>query len=226
MDYNQIPMILTLAFGLGLLHSLDADHIMAVSNLASGRPNLKITVQFCLRWAIGHGLTLFIIGLLVFALGYSLPSTISLYAEFVVGIILVAIGIVVLFDAFRKHAHIHFHKHDGLPAHAHWHSHKKEKSHRHTHTALFVGMVHGLAGSAPLLALIPVAMSNKPVYGFIYLVIFSMGVLCAMLLFGGVLGLFTKKIIDISESLFSWVRGALGFGAIGAGMLVIYRIVQ
>lgn len=226
MDPSQIPMILILAFGLGLLHSLDADHIMAVSNLASAQPGRKKIIRFCLHWALGHAVTLLVIGLLVFALGFSLPSSLSLYAEAVVGLVLIIIGIIVLADVIRQHAHIHFHQHDGLPSHAHWHSHKKENSHRHAHTAVFVGMLHGLAGSAPLLALIPIAMSEQPLYGFMYLIIFSLGVLFAMLLFGGVLGFFTNKILAASESLFRWVRGVLGIGAIGAGGMLILEIVQ
>ena len=226
MDFSQLPVILSLAFGLGLLHSLDADHIIAVSNLASTRPDRRSTVQFCMRWAVGHGLTLLFIGLLVFVFGLSLPESISTYAEFIVAVVLILIGVYVISDVLRKHVHIHFHKHDGLPEHAHWHSHKNDESHRHTHTAIFIGMLHGLAGSAPLLALIPIAMSEQAVYGFIYLMIFSIGVLFAMLLFGGLLGVFTNKVLAISQSLFSWVRGLLGVGAIAAGSLLIVEIIR
>ena len=51
----NIPGLFTLAFGLGLLHALDADHIAAVSGLTGHRPSLKNSLRFCLRWAIGHG---------------------------------------------------------------------------------------------------------------------------------------------------------------------------
>lgn len=226
MDFSQLPILLSLAFGLGMLHSLDADHIMAVSNLVSTRPSTRNTVLFCLRWAIGHGLTLLLIGLLVFGFGLSLPSALGGYAEFVVAMVLIAIGIFVLFDVLRKQVHIHFHKHDGLPAHAHWHSHQKDRSHVHTHAAVFIGMLHGLAGSAPLLALIPIAMSKQPMLGFIYLLIFSLGVLTSMLVFGGLLGFFTRKILAISQSLFRWVRAALGLGAITAGGMLLVGLLK
>jgi sulfite exporter TauE/SafE len=226
MDFSQLPVILSLAFGLGMLHSLDADHIMAVSNLASARPNTRNTVLFCLRWAIGHGLTLLLVGLLVFVLGLSLPQSLSRYAELVVAFVLIAIGVFVLFDVLRSQVHIHFHKHDGLPAHAHWHSHQKDRSHVHSHAAVFIGMLHGLAGSAPLLALIPIAMSKQPLFGFVYLLIFSLGVMTAMLIFGGLLGFFTKKILAVSQSLFRWVRALLGLGAISAGGLLLLGIIK
>jgi cytochrome c biogenesis protein CcdA len=226
MDFSQLTLILSLAFGLGLLHSLDADHIMAVSNLASSRPDSKNTIRFCLRWAVGHGLTLLFVGLLVFILGLSLPESLSRYAEIVVAMLLIGIGLIVLFEVIRKQAHIHFHQHDGLPAHAHWHRHHQDRSHAHAHTAVLVGMLHGLAGSAPLLALIPIAMSEQPIYGFIYLLIFSLGVLTAMLLFGGLLGMFTSRILKASGGLFRWVRAALGVGAISAGAVILSGMLQ
>ncbi len=221
MDYSQISVLLTLAFGLGLLHSLDADHIMAVSNLASGKLGIKSNIRFCLRWAFGHGLTLFIVGLVVFFLGVNLPEELSLYAEMAVATILILIGLFVLYDVWRRQIHIHFHQHDDLPQHAHWHSHQKLKSHTHSHTALFVGMLHGLAGSAPLLAVIPITMTQRPLYGFLYLVIFSFGVILAMLLFGGILGYFSKLIVLYNEKVFRLIRSFLGLGAIGIGSAIL-----
>lgn len=220
MDFSQVPMILIIALGLGLLHALDADHIMAVTNLAAGQADFKSSLLFCFRWAIGHGLVLTFVGLAVFILGISLPKELSQYAELAVALILIIIGIYVLIDIYRKHVHIHFHQHDDKPIHAHWHSHKKQHSHQHSHTALFVGMLHGMAGSAPLLALIPIAMTEEPVYGFIYLAIFSLGVLIAMLIFGGLLGYFSKQVMQYSEKIFRWVRAGLGLGAISVGGLI------
>jgi len=220
-EYSQIPLLLILAFGLGLLHSFDADHIMAVSNLASGRRGVKTNIYFCLRWAGGHGLTLFIVGLFVFVLGISLPEKLSLYAERTVASILIVIGLYVLVDVWRRRIHIHFHQHDDLPSHAHWHSHAKLKSHQHSHTAVFVGMLHGLAGSAPLLAIIPVTLSAQPMAGFLYLIIFSLGVIVAMLLFGGLLGFFSNLVISYSEKIFRLIRTVLGVGAIGVGSVIL-----
>ncbi len=224
MDYSQIPVLLTLAFGLGLLHSLDADHIMAVSNLAQSQQDqrsIKTNIQFCLRWACGHGLILFLVGLFVFVLGANFPEALSLYAERAVALILILIGLFVLYDIWHRRLHFHYHQHDNLPRHAHWHSHASEHSHKHSHTALFVGMLHGLAGSAPLLALIPIAMTQRPMYGFLYLIIFSLGVIIAMLLFGGVLGYFSKFIVLYSAGLFRLIRTSLGLGAIVVGSIIL-----
>jgi high-affinity nickel permease len=80
--------VLTLAFGLGLMHALDADHIMAVSGLASARPGRRRALAFCARWAIGHGLSLLSIGAAVLLLGLAIPVSLSAHAESLVGVVL------------------------------------------------------------------------------------------------------------------------------------------
>ena len=204
MESQSLFAILGLAFGFGLLHALDADHIMAVSGLASTRPGLRNSLLFCSRWAIGHGAALLIIGGAVLFLGMAIPVELSEFAESLVGLVLVLIGLWVFYDLHRKRAHLHFHQHDTLPRHAHFHVHHdtrqtlhprnahKHEPHAHNHKAIMVGLLHGTAGSAPLLALVPLAQMGSAWYGFAYLLVFGIGVLCSMLVFGGLLGgLFT-----------------------------------
>lgn len=195
MDISGSFAILSLAFGLGMLHALDADHIMAVSGLASRRPSLRGSLRFCTRWAMGHGLVLLVIGGAVLLLGMAIPESLSTLAELLVGVVLIVIGAWVLWDLLKQRAHLHFHTHDHLPQHAHWHSHaanNKEHhtdTHKHEHRAVLVGVLHGTAGSAPLLALLPLsAMNNSPWQGMFYLILFASGVLVSMLIFGGLLG--------------------------------------
>jgi nickel/cobalt exporter len=228
MDLTHISFVIALAFGLGMLHALDADHIMAVSGLIANQRSTKDTLRFCFRWAIGHGTVLVIAGIFAFAVGWVLPSSLSHYADAGVGVILIVIGAAVLVNLYRRRIHVHFHSHDGLPAHAHWHSHHSHEltqhshnSHRHGHGAMLVGMLHGLSGSAPLLALIPMATLKSPMLGFVYLFIFSVGVLLSMLLFGGLLSLFLKMVERFAERLLFWVRALTGVGAIVLGGLML-----
>lgn len=190
----ELWSVLLLAFGLGMLHALDADHVMAVTGLSCQKPDKKTSVLFCARWAIGHGTALILIGTLVMFLGMAIPEELSAYAENLVGVVLIMIGLYVLWDIVRQRAHLHFHRHDSLPQHAHWHSHKhatdehhKDK-HKHKHAPVFVGVLHGTAGSAPLLALLPLSQLSSPWLGMSYLLLFGFGVFLAMLIFGGVIG--------------------------------------
>ncbi|WP_455222304.1 HoxN/HupN/NixA family nickel/cobalt transporter [Kaarinaea lacus] len=194
MQNPDLLALISLAFGLGMMHALDADHIMAVSGLASTRVSFRNSLQFCLRWAAGHGLALLSIGSFVYLLGMAIPHSLSHYAESAVGIMLMIIGVWILWELKSQNAHLHFHRHDNLPEHAHWHKHHHhiqqhdQDPHTHQHGAIIVGILHGTAGSAPLLVLIPLAKLESPVYAITYLALFSTGVLISMVLFGGFIG--------------------------------------
>lgn len=214
--------VLSLAFGLGLLHALDADHVMAVSGLASSRPGLRTSLAFCARWAVGHGLSLVMIGSAVLLLGVAVPTELSAVAESLVGVALIAIGAWVLWTLAAQGIHLHFHRHEGLPRHAHWHkhdfSHNHERNvHRHGHGTVMVGVLHGTAGSAPLLALIPLAQIGSPWIGLAYLALFSGGVLVSMLLFGGLLGCFYSWLLRWGGQVVNGVRAAVALSAVGFG---------
>ena len=191
----ELWSVLFLAFGLGMLHALDADHIIAVSGLSSmnvssaqdgAHKNKRQSLMFCARWAIGHSMALMIIGSAVIFLGMAIPEQLSNMAESLVGVVLIFLGVYVLWDMKRQHAHLHFHQHDGMSDHAHWHSHQQTKKvhssdpHKHTHAPVFVGVLHGIAGSAPLLALLPVAKMSSPWVGFSYLLLFGFSVFLSM----------------------------------------------
>ena len=51
----ELWSVLYLAFGLGMLHALDADHIIAISGLSCQKSDKKASLLFCMRWAFGHG---------------------------------------------------------------------------------------------------------------------------------------------------------------------------
>ena len=87
-----IVAVLLLGFGLGLVHALDADHVMAVSALASLRPRLSQCFGFALRWGLGHGATLLLLGGSALVLGVALPPSLAEGVERIVGVVMVALG--------------------------------------------------------------------------------------------------------------------------------------
>jgi len=200
----ELWSVLFLAFGLGMLHALDADHIVAISGLSCQKPDKKTSLLYCARWAVGHGSALLLIGAAVMFLGMAIPQHLSALAEHLVGFVLIVIGLAVLRDIYRQRAHLHFHHHGGSTPHAHWHRHQQaalqhqsglnrsdshhSDKHQHSHAPVFVGVLHGVAGSAPLLALLPLTQMKSPWLGMSYLLLFGLGVFMAMLIFGGVIG--------------------------------------
>jgi nickel/cobalt exporter len=224
-----LAALLLLGFGLGLVHALDADHVMAVSALASLRPGLRTSLSFAARWALGHGGFLLAVGAVAFALGVAVPPAFSRTAETAVGILMVGLGSLVLFDLRRRRAHLHYHQHDGLPPHAHWHTHGEGAvsahagdPHRHRHGAVLVGALHGAAGSAPLLALVPAVAQGSAAVGLAYLLCFGVGVFASMLVFGGLFGALVERALRSGRV---WplraVQSGSAVGAIAVGALLI-----
>ncbi|MEH6448520.1 MAG: sulfite exporter TauE/SafE family protein [Oleispira sp.] len=218
--------LLLMGLGLGLLHALDADHIMAVSALSNRKPSLKRTLKFSANWAIGHGSVLILLGLLFFGLGIALPESIQQLAESSVGVLLIGLGLACFWQfhkekvVLNKHTHEH---NDGSIEHTHLHVHDHDKKLENSqqvkeaHTPVMVGILHGLAGSAPALALIPAMMQTNLLEAMGYLVLFSAGVLFSMVAFGLSFGLVQKKLQQKSIKIFNWSRKVIASAAVGIG---------
>jgi len=222
-------------FTFGLVHALDADHVMAVSALSNRKPGVLKSLQFCLSWALGHGGTLLLLGGLFFGLGFQLPESMQVLAEASVGLLLIVIGCFSLWRIRKQKLQLQVHRH-GDVVHTHWQQSAAKDSHgsavhnssvsvldteptgknqlssKHTkdsHAPVMVGMLHGLAGSAPALALVPVLTSNGSFQGqfgiaLAYLLVFSLGVLFSMGLFGLGLGLMQQRLQSVSLRLFQY----------------------
>jgi len=209
--------LLSAGLGLGLLHAFDADHIMAVSTLSNKRPSIKQSIKFCVQWAMGHGGVLITLGLLMFALGIQIPESLSFWAERIVGIMLIGLGLWLLFTLWKQSIQMHVHQH-GDVTHVHL---SKDHGNKHSHTPILVGITHGLAGSAPVLALIPAVSQGKLDIALGYIMLFSIGVMMSMFLFGASLGSLQKWLQSRSNRLFNISRGAVACFSIVLGSLWI-----
>jgi hypothetical protein len=70
----------------------------------------------------------------------------------------------------------------GAQGHAHGPAWPADRPHDHGGIAL-VGLMHGLAGSSGVVALVPVTMMDRVGLGLGYLTVFGLGVTTAMMLF-------------------------------------------
>ncbi|MGH8508163.1 MAG: sulfite exporter TauE/SafE family protein [Gammaproteobacteria bacterium] len=230
MEAPGILAILSAAFGLGMLHALDADHIAAVANLAGNGQDRRKALLTSFWWAMGHGLALMSLGAGMLILGMAIPEQWSAVAEDAVAIALIVIGAWVLWDLNRRGVHLHFHRHDDRVLHGHLHAHDvsvwrwthARDPHAHDHGAVLVGLMHGTAGSAPVLALVPVSQMGSPWIGIAYLVLFGLGVLAAMIIFGGLLGGVMTWLRRWGSGLITALRSGVALGAISLGAHMLY----
>ncbi len=225
MTIEMISLLLT-GLGLGLLHALDADHVMAVSALSNRKPSLRRTLRFSANWAIGHGSVLIVLGLLFFGLGIALPETIQHIAESSVGVLLIALWLACFWQFHKEKIMLDKHTHEhsqGSIEHTHLHVQghdqvlENPQQVKEAHTPVMVGVLHGLAGSAPALALIPAIMQTNLLEAIGYLVLFSAGVLFSMVSFGLSFGLVQKKLQQKSIRVFNWSRKTIASAAVGIG---------
>ena len=174
-------------FILGLQHSLDADHIAAVSSIVSKHKSIKKSTLIGAAWGIGHTTTLLLIGIVVIVLRISIPERISQFFEFVVGLMLLYLGAALLKTIFVDKVHLHRHDHDGV-SHLHLHSHKHSSRHDHLHKPFLVGIVHGMAGSAGIMLLI-LATMNSVTEGLLFTLTFGIGSILGMMATGAAIGI-------------------------------------
>ncbi len=229
MEYASIYSLLTLGFGLGLVHALDADHIMAVSALTCTddrddrqRPRRRICLDrgasgYCLRWAIGHGSIVLALGLLFILTRVQLPATVALLAEKLIGLVLIALGAWIIHTVWRNRLTLRLHRHGDI-THIHW----AGADGRHTHhRPILIGATHGLAGSAPALALIPATAAAPSATGILagalYIALFCLGVLVSMLVFGLFLGQLQNRVASFGQRLFHTSRLLIASASIGVG---------
>ena len=222
----EATLLTAVVFGflLGIKHALDADHIVAVTTIVSRSRSLLRSALVGLSWGIGHTLTLFVVGFGVLVFKLTIPDRLSLSMEFVVGIILVLLGVSVIRQLTAGRAHIHVHRHgDNRHLHSHSHDNSPEHTHQHVRRPLLIGMVHGLAGSGALTVLVLSTMSSVG-QGLLFLLLFGIGSILGMLLFSGLISLPFRLTAGLSPRLNLWTQGVAGVISIGFGLFIMWQI--
>lgn len=185
----------TLAFFVGMRHALEADHVAAVSSLASNQTSTRNIVRTGAVWGMGHTLTLMAFAGSVIVLNATVPEHFTQWLEVAVGIMLIGLGGHIMYRLTRDRVHFHAHAHDDGRGHSlqHFHAHSHAEAppnthnpahHQHDHKAfpvrsLLVGMMHGMAGSGALLVL-TASTAPTPLQGFAYVAVFGVGSILGM----------------------------------------------
>ena len=233
----ELGLLAALVLGilLGSKHSLDPDHVVAVSTIVSEYKNPLRSFWVGISWGLGHTTTLLIIGIVIIALRLTIPERMALLFEFAVGVMLVGLGIQVIYSFRKKKVHQHAHGHEE-EAHHHFHSHSKSPEHvpehHNTHgigkpflrrKSYVIGLVHGLAGSAAL-ALLVLASIESPIAGLAYILLFGLGSVLSMGIMTVIIGLPFVMSAGRLPNLNRTIQFAVGSLSILFGGFLMYQI--
>lgn len=194
----------------GFAHALEADHMAAVTTFVARRPSAREAVRFGIRWGVGHSLAIFVVGGALIALGLRFPEGLSRGLEFGVGGLLVVLGLWLLWSVLHGGAH-------ALAG--------AEEGHAHRGATTWVGVAHGLAGTAPLLALLPVTLSASPASAVGYLLFFGVGTIAGMGSYALVAGAVFRRAGERFPGLAGALRTTTAVGSAALGVFWMYGAV-
>ncbi|MDH3214674.1 MAG: nickel transporter [Candidatus Krumholzibacteria bacterium] len=223
-------MFLPLITGIlaGFVHVLvGPDHLAAVGTLVADQRRRPWKVGFF--WGVGHTYGVWLIAILVLLFKAVIPiEKLTGVSEILVGITLITIGLWSLRKALVHRIHYHEHTHGG-DSHAHFHIHKsvdeqhQRATHDHTHAATGVGLLHGLAGSSHLLAVLPTAA--LPGWTAVaYILGYGLGSVAAMSGFSWVMGRLMSRWIAAYSNTYSIILGSFALAAMGLGILWLVHV--
>jgi len=226
MDLSIIFILMT-GLGLGFAHSLDPDHVVAVSTLLCNNKSLRKSITSATIWGISHSAVLFIIGLLVLTLSVVIPQSIIKLFDCTAGILLIILGALVLrpliIERINPHKivdpeHIHFHSH--LHSTDHNHNHNDDQGHTQLQKSAVTGALQGLGGSAALM-LVTVSTVNSVLMGSIFIFLFGVGVILGMVGIACLVGSVMAYTASNLEKLHKIIKAVTGSASIVFGIVII-----
>jgi high-affinity nickel permease len=223
---------------LGLRHGFDYDHLAAISDITAVQRNWKEGMRLGVTYALGHALTVVVLGALVVMLHIPLPARLDAWTEKLIGATLIVLGIGVV-SSLIKHSHSHsriqsrlavavtgvqwaiwrvrwiFDRSAPRPLPFNWNYSGK--------SVFGIGVLHGLGAETPsqLMLFLLTASLGGTLRGFIGLLAFATGLVLMNTLMtasiGGIFGVSSQR-----PALCRWiaVAGAVYSFAIGLIFLV------
>jgi hypothetical protein len=200
----ETAALVALSAGLlaGLVHALSGpDHLSAVAPLVLGEQGRRWRMG--LFWGIGHSLGVWAVGLLALGLRGILPvESLSSWSERMVGVVLIGLGLWGLHRAFASRlGRRHPHSHPARPGRA----------------AVWIGGLHGLAGSSHLLGVLPALALPSRSAALSYVAGFGLGAVAAMTAFSSALGLVAARVGDRGGRAYQAMLAAFSGAAIVVG---------
>lgn len=213
-----------LGFVVGLRHATEADHVAAVSAIVARERTVRGAALIGAAWGLGHTITLLLLGGAIVAFGLSIPRSLALSLELLVGAMLIALGLWNFLSHRRRHTHA------APPITALEEPSDRPRSRafasasiRRAMRPLVVGSMHGLAGSAAA-ALLVAAAARTVTGGLAYLLVLGLGTMLGMTLITAILALPLGKALRRFERAEAWLRVGSGAMSCAIGAVLVYQI--
>ncbi|HEY2036122.1 MAG TPA: hypothetical protein VGG96_03840 [Steroidobacteraceae bacterium] len=196
---TQLQLALLSCALLGLRHGFDYDHLAAISDITSVQRGWREGMRLGLLYALGHALTVAVLGSAVIFLHLSLPAGMDAVGERLVGATLIVLAIYVFVTFLRRKPHLD-HSHAIAPRsrialllsgarYCGWRLRRLGNPQapqpdpfrfQYDQTSVFtVGVIHGLGAETPsqLLLFLLAANLGGTSRGFVGLLAFILGLL-------------------------------------------------
>ncbi|MGZ6079558.1 MAG: HoxN/HupN/NixA family nickel/cobalt transporter [Myxococcaceae bacterium] len=218
------PLTTATAWFLGLLlgmrHALEPDHLAAVSTLVTEEDDPRSGLWLGAYWGLGHTVALLAMGGALALFRTTLSTRLTAAFELGVSVMLLFLGLRALVRARAEMLH-------GVPRrhehHGRLHVHAGEAPHVHLgHRAfalrpLLVGVIHGLAGSGALTALV-LAGFDTNTERIAYTLVFGGGSVLGMALLSGLAGWPLAHLLQTPRAR-AWTSAAAGTLSVAMGIL-------
>ena len=227
--------IVFLGLFLGMRHSTDPDHVVAVSTIVSRERSVRQGALIGVLWGVGHTLTIFLVGSAIILFGLAIPPRVGLSMEFSVALMLILLGVLNLTGALRwlnkrftpqKPASVENNGNSTSPLSASENSLVGWLSKHGLYQLLrplVIGLVHGLAGSAAV-ALLVLATIRSPLWAIAYLLVFGIGTIIGMMLMTTAIAVPLVYSGKKFEKATAYLSTASGVVSTAFGLFLVYQI--
>ena len=227
--------IVGLGLFLGMRHSTDPDHVVAVSTIVSRERSVKQGAVIGMMWGFGHTLTIFMVGAAIILFNLTIPPRIGLSMEMAVAGMLILLGVLNLTGVMKRLMESFSKRPDSasLEASMNAASAMQESApvgltkrlvsrfgYYNLLRPLAIGLVHGLAGSAAV-ALLVLSMIHSPAWAIAYLVVFGLGTVAGMMLMTTVMAI---PIALTGKSFSKYLTTASGLASVCFGLFLVYHL--